>query len=274
MEPRFEHVVNEQAIKSRFAHHDASRRVGLGFTLIELLIVIAIIAILAGLLLPALSRAKAAANAAKCQSNLRQIGLGLRLYVDESGNYPYHDLRRIDQPEKPGLLWFHFLQPYTLNSWTQALYHCPGSKVTNLEANPDVQLGAGNLFSGNYGYNFEGSGRALGPDAGAFKFLGLGFSTGYSEKVPAVPALPEASVIAPSEMIAIGDSLSYGVRISPDVALREAFRDKHNHRVNHVFCDGHVELSATNRVYGRTEQARRRWNSDNEPHPETWWKPQ
>jgi len=96
------------------------------FTLIELLVVIAIIALLAALLLPALSKAKSAANSAGCVNNLRQIGLRYQMFLSEHG------------PDKEALFWDGWfdlvIDADGENSYEQylPLQVCPEAKTRSL----------------------------------------------------------------------------------------------------------------------------------------------
>ncbi|MCC7376016.1 MAG: prepilin-type N-terminal cleavage/methylation domain-containing protein [Verrucomicrobiales bacterium] len=100
------------------------------FTLIELLVVIAIIAILASMLLPALARARDKGKSAKCQSNLRQLGLAALLYDEDYTVYPigWPPAELLNQAQPP--IWYRQLQPYlgrATNVSGGGVFICPSS---------------------------------------------------------------------------------------------------------------------------------------------------
>src|SRR5215208_782573 len=90
-----------------------------GFTLVELLVVIAIIGVLVGLLLPAVQAAREAARRQQCQSNLKQLSIGLANYESAKGAYPpaFEFASNLTTPQDPppawvGPNWAMHLLPY------------------------------------------------------------------------------------------------------------------------------------------------------------------
>lgn len=96
-----------------------------GFTLIELLVVIAIIAILAAILFPVFARARSKARQASCQSNLKQLALGMLMYCqDYDGKFPISTPPCVAGDGNNGLTspWWMLIMPYVKN---EQLFACP-----------------------------------------------------------------------------------------------------------------------------------------------------
>ena len=134
------------------------------FTLVELLVVIGIIAVMISILLPALSKARAAANDVVCMSNLRQWGLAWNMYCNSNRGVPPD--RSLDLVYQPAALkalpyWAGKLQPY-IGDGAGKLLQCPSTN-TDPEASgrgtagsPWAELGKtynGAPVTGGYGYN-------------------------------------------------------------------------------------------------------------------------
>ena len=106
-----------------------------GFTLVELLVVIGIISVLVAMLLPALNKARQQANKVQCQSNMRQIGIGMTMYLSEhKGAYPQQTYVTSGWYPLEAHTWWGAIAPYigwkppyTSNPQAAAgtLGHCP-----------------------------------------------------------------------------------------------------------------------------------------------------
>jgi prepilin-type N-terminal cleavage/methylation domain-containing protein len=251
------------------------------FTLIELLVVVAIIAILAGLLLPALTAAKAKSQIVRCKTNLKQIGLGIELYATDFNQYPYFLMTKGSRASPDLWYWMRLIQPYTANGWTNGLYLCPAYKYRTVDmlvfGNPPLVTEP----AGSYGYNGFGTATER---PGAAPVLGLGGNWMAPEYGPSggPPPVSPTSLVAPTDMISVAD----GTGLCLLQTYQSMLYYKHpeyltDHRLTWhgsstctAFADNHVEFLKPAQFFLDQDAPRRRWNSDHEPHRETWQMPQ
>jgi len=229
------------------------------FTLIELLVVIAIIAILASILFPVFARAREQARKAACQSNLKQIGLAIAMYVqDYDETYPlgsmgYSSVQPdwYDDGNAHTAYWYSIFQPYVKS---RQVFVCPTAGKID--------------YSGSYGWNICGTRYAGQANDATVPGNGFGWSPNHWE-TPTLSYLKLPSVEEPASTIIIGDPSSngyngnglflypnsynripvlHGGQIGPFNESAEISITDHTGGGNYLFADGHVKYLQASHV--------------------------
>jgi prepilin-type N-terminal cleavage/methylation domain-containing protein len=220
---------------SKPIHHEREKNMSKkSFTLIELLVVIAIIAILASMLLPALSKARAAAQQAKCISNMKQIGLYVFMYSNDNNS----------QPPRIGLYGWFAGTPYLAShgentewSWASGLcieYDAPEGIFSCPSFTPE-----GTVFSKLYGET------VVSP-----YLSGIGYNALAADLSLDDPRLAGKVIVAESHGYCAVYPIQYAASPSP-----HAVHGRHSgERVVLTYSDGHVESKVRNQMISDSDK--------------------
>jgi len=232
------------------------------FTLTELLVVLAVLAILAALLLPAVSRAKPAVLQIRCLNNLRQLAMIHFVYADDNNA----EIRYVQPPNKEGGLWVAHL----IDSNTASLVICPSAPVPVKPPEHGHEQGSAKaawvrwaangetMFSSSYGFNAW-----LYQDLSRYYTNispGLVFTKGSMQKPSVTPVFVDANWqgLTPMETDPPARNLFAGISISDATTMGRCTLARHGAvigelkdvapgerlpgAVNVAFADGHAQL--------------------------------
>ena len=277
--PRFNAMVTPTPPPSIPAARIPRDRRSRGFTLIELLVVIAIIAVLASMLLPALSKAKAKATGIACLNNLRQLALATHMYSGDNADW----LPPI-QTGIPGgeTCWRPFL--FTYVGKTPAGYDCPAEKIESYASGrpSGMKQGPGNkkllgtftdaeldIPSGLGAVNVHWNAGGARPP--------FGRAPGYENNLCRWPR-----IVSPSRLILFGDGHSDANGVWPRdrwwiwkdanpnsrgfnrVAQGDKGSVRHAGKSNYAFADGSGQLLHAGRIPCNTNECW--WSAEADPH--------
>jgi len=225
-----------------------------GFTLIELLVVIAIIAILAAILFPVFARARENARRASCMSNLKQIGLGFMMYIqDYDEKFPPYLINYTTSPTAPNgvtpsnpYAWSDALQPYIKST---QVYQCPSQ--------------SGSAPVGSAGGPFAGQ-----ADPTKWGYTDYWYNSMLNKQSDAIVVSPSLTVLAGDGNAGNAYYFYDGCRITgnssdidcdgstPYITMwserQYGLFSRHLDGINYAFADGHVKWLKSSIVDGGT----------------------
>lgn len=214
------------------------RKARTGFTLIELLVVIAIIALLAAILFPVFARARENARRSRCQSNLKQIGLGLIQYAQDFDETVPHSWYNVNTTSNNTDIykWMDAIYPYVKS---EQIFVCPSDTLSNTYTYyKNIPTGQGWANYGSYGYNSSYY------DGGAvFTSPGIG--------MPGSNSVNMSAIAAPATTVWAADNNNYyefawSKSANPTIAAGtprslSTIMERHLDTTNVLYCDGHVK---------------------------------
>ena len=215
-----------------------------GFTLIELLVVIAIIAILAAILFPVFARARDKARQATCQSNLKQFGLGIMMYVqDYDEAMPHYGIEFCADTNTTAMGFYDLIGPYVMNA---DIFVCPTDEYTTTSYRGAFPVGVGPWM------------RTLRCSYGIVRSFAGSESGGRVGATPWVRGLVRyAEIDRPAERVLVFEADAFGLRWNTDVGFNSEgypipmtspeevgnMRYRHSGQMNLLYADGHVKSS-------------------------------